>query len=292
MGRPAFSPDGGRLAVPIGDVVIVWDLRLIRAQLAGMGLDWDAPPIPTGDPAEPTATPLRVRVAGADWFAAAFEGSAHAAAGRWEAAAAAYARAVALGADDPEVWYRALLLRLRAGDLSGYRAGCATLLDRFGHVDRGANVNNMAWTFALGPDALTNWTALVGSVERAANQAPRDVALRNTLGAVLLRAGRPEEATRALEESIRLQGHGGNAFDWLFLAMARHRLGRAEEAKAALETARDWIAHGDERAGPDPYIPSPLPWSTRLEIEVLAREAAALVNRPTTGLPDEVFAPR
>ena len=42
-----FSPDGDRLAVATtGDHVQLWDLRLIRQQLAAMGLDWDQPPDP------------------------------------------------------------------------------------------------------------------------------------------------------------------------------------------------------------------------------------------------------
>jgi eukaryotic-like serine/threonine-protein kinase len=39
-----FSPDEGRLAVATGSHLIhVWDLRRIRRQLAGMGLDWESP---------------------------------------------------------------------------------------------------------------------------------------------------------------------------------------------------------------------------------------------------------
>jgi hypothetical protein len=49
------------LAVPVDRVILVWDLRLIRAQLVAMGLDWDAPPIPDPAPAQSRA-PLRVRV--------------------------------------------------------------------------------------------------------------------------------------------------------------------------------------------------------------------------------------
>jgi WD40 repeat protein/tetratricopeptide (TPR) repeat protein len=45
-----FSPDGSRLAVTTNDgpvpAVHVWDLRAVRRHLAGMGLDWDAPPLP------------------------------------------------------------------------------------------------------------------------------------------------------------------------------------------------------------------------------------------------------
>jgi tetratricopeptide (TPR) repeat protein len=288
--RLALSPDGGRLGARADNEVLVWDLRLVRSQLAEMGLDWDAPPIPAIGPAEAAAPPLRVRVEGTDWLGPASQGSMLAREGRWDEASAAYARAMAHGADEPEVWHRDLILRLRAGDSAGYRAGCAALLDRSGRDERPGMVNTRAWACAIGPDAPADWPALVRSVDRAVARRPEDVALRNTSGAVLLRAGRPEESVGALEESIRLNGHGGNAFDWLFLAMARHKLGRSEAAKAALETARDWIAHGDERALPDPYIMSPLSWSTRLELEVLAREATSVLTGPTTTLPADASA--
>lgn len=39
----------------------VWNLRLIRQQLASMNLDWDMPPYPPEDPAL-TNRPLRVIV--------------------------------------------------------------------------------------------------------------------------------------------------------------------------------------------------------------------------------------
>jgi hypothetical protein len=74
--------------------------------------------------------------------------------------------------------------------------------------------------------------------------------------------------------------------------MARHRLGHSKEAADALASAREWIAHGDERAIPDPYIVSPLPWYTRLELELLLREAEDQIARVPADLPADVFAPR
>ena len=44
-----FSPDGGKLALYSVDsrMVLVWDLRLVRRQLAAMGLDWGtSAPVP------------------------------------------------------------------------------------------------------------------------------------------------------------------------------------------------------------------------------------------------------
>jgi len=256
-----------------------------------MGLDWDAPPIPAAETA-PAPVPIRVRVEGADWFAEASAGDAEASAGHWDAAAAALARAVAQGADDPLIWQRHLLLRLHASDIAGYRAGCAALVSRFKGDNRPGFVEPVAWACALGPEALADWRSLARAIEAAVKQRPENPELRKTLGVALVRAGRPRQAIAALEESIRVNGHGGNAFDWLFLALAHHRLGHAKEASTALATARDWIAHGDERAIPDPYLWSPLPWQTKLELELLLREAEAQIIGASADLPADVFAPR
>jgi hypothetical protein len=68
-GRVAFSRDGTRLAV-IGvqsHQIHAWDLRRIRAGLASLGLDWDAPPLgsPPPDDAPTPPEPMRLEVAGA-----------------------------------------------------------------------------------------------------------------------------------------------------------------------------------------------------------------------------------
>jgi WD40 repeat protein len=55
-----FSADGAQLAVgTTANTIYLWDLRLVRRQLAELGLDWDAPPLP---PAPPAAGPLELRI--------------------------------------------------------------------------------------------------------------------------------------------------------------------------------------------------------------------------------------
>jgi hypothetical protein len=60
----------------------------------------------------------------------------------------------------------------------------------------------------------------------------------NTHGAVLYRAGRFEEAAKVLKECIRTHADGGNFRDWLFLALAEHRLGHTGAATEAAVKAR------------------------------------------------------
>jgi WD40 repeat protein len=57
-----FSPDGAHLVATDGDGkgLYVWDLRRIREQLAGLGLDWEAPAYPPAKPRSPA--PLRIEV--------------------------------------------------------------------------------------------------------------------------------------------------------------------------------------------------------------------------------------
>jgi eukaryotic-like serine/threonine-protein kinase len=63
LGSTTFSPDGSRLAIACSKRIIqVWDLRLIRARLAEMGLDWDAAPLPPARESPATSLPLAVTV--------------------------------------------------------------------------------------------------------------------------------------------------------------------------------------------------------------------------------------
>ena len=97
----------------------------------------------------------------------------------------------------------------------------------------------------------------------------------NTLGAALYRAGRFEEAVRQLDRSVEAHGAGGTPFDALFLAMAHHRLGRVEQA-------RDWLRRGTAAARAAKRQANPRDdgssWISRLELEILGREAASLID--------------
>jgi tetratricopeptide (TPR) repeat protein len=61
-----------------------------------------------------------------------------------------------------------------------------------------------------------------------------------TLGIARYRAGDWEAAVAALDKSREFR-RGGDAFDWLFLAMAHRKLGYPDEARRAYEQAVQWL---------------------------------------------------
>jgi WD40 repeat protein/predicted Ser/Thr protein kinase len=52
-----FSPDGSMLATTASGSLRLWDLRRLRAELAGLGLDWDRPPYPPMQTPGPNSGP-------------------------------------------------------------------------------------------------------------------------------------------------------------------------------------------------------------------------------------------
>jgi len=84
----------------------------------------------------------------------------------------------------------------------------------------------------------------------------------NTFGALLYRAGKYESAVNFLNRSIRNSKNDGSALDYVFLALATHRLRRGD-AQNALKRARELAL----RASP--------PWHERIEVKALLAEAQA-----------------
>src|SRR5262249_25277754 len=88
---------------------------------------------------------------------------------------------------------------------------------------------SLAWLLATCPEArLRNPGRAVELAQRAAQLAPDDGGVNQTLGVALYRADDARAAVAALEKSMK-QSQGGDAFDWLFLAMAHHKLGGRDE---------------------------------------------------------------
>jgi serine/threonine protein kinase/WD40 repeat protein len=68
----AFTPDGTKLVtLSFANGIDVWNLRLIRRQLKGLGLDWDWPEFAPAAPERPIAEPVKVEIdLGKKWVSA------------------------------------------------------------------------------------------------------------------------------------------------------------------------------------------------------------------------------
>jgi tetratricopeptide (TPR) repeat protein/tRNA A-37 threonylcarbamoyl transferase component Bud32 len=123
--------------------------------------------------------------------------------------------------------------------------------------------NRLAWLLATCPDeTLRNPEQAVALARKAVSLAPIDGNLRNTLGVAHYRAGHLDKALHALAQSMCLR-NGGDAYDWLFIAMAKCRLGEREDARVQYERSLAWIA---DYAPDDP------------ELKRFAAEAAELIG--------------
>jgi WD40 repeat protein/tetratricopeptide (TPR) repeat protein len=211
--------------------------------------------------AHPTVGPLYAR-----------RGVAHAELEQWEKALADFTRASELRPDDVlAIGSSRARLCLAAGDEAVYRRVCADLLQRFGMGASIANARETVWTSALRPDAVPDPSQLVRIAVRVVAQEPKGAIYLRSLGAALYRAGRFEEAIQQLNAAIAAQNGDGLFEDWLFLAMAHHRLGHAAEARQWLDKTIQWEAKRKDDA-------EPLDWVARWELQILLHEAKELIE--------------
>jgi serine/threonine protein kinase/Flp pilus assembly protein TadD len=106
--------------------------------------------------------------------------------------------------------------------------------------DAGA-YSQLAWFLATtAHPRLRDAAQAVTLAERAVELAPEEGLHWNTLGAARYRAGDWSGAMEALNKSVELRD-GGDAYDWLFLAMAHWQLGDRNEARRWYNEAIEWV---------------------------------------------------
>ncbi|HZZ79005.1 MAG TPA: protein kinase [Gemmataceae bacterium] len=145
----------------------------------------------------------------------------------------AYALASAGGAMSYQVRTHHALAAVKQGDLRGYRRTCARAIADLGPNPSAPDANAVAWLCVFGPDAVEEIASAVDLAEKSLAKSPPEARadVLNTLGCILYRAGRHEDAIQRLNEGIKTREGNGTPIDFLFLAMAHHRLGKTDAAR-------------------------------------------------------------
>jgi Flp pilus assembly protein TadD len=91
---------------------------------------------------------------------------------------------------------------------------------------------------------LRNPTRVVDLAKELAEANPGDGSLWHSLGVAHYRASNWKSAVDALHRSMELR-KGGDAFGWLYLAMAHWQLGNKDEARRRYDRVVDWMDKND-----------------------------------------------
>lgn len=200
--------------------------------------------------------------------------------GEWETARQAFEE-ICAESDQHYPHFLHALLCLAAGKQAEYREVCSTMLQRFGETNHPLVANFVAWTACLAAGDVADFDDLVALANRAVEMEPDSDQFLNTLGAVLYRAGRHQEALQKLQElAQRLEdpdrkAESSPAYTWYFLAMTYQTTGSTEAAEQYLKKANAWT---DEVLSDEANPPQ---WNRRLTLEILRKEAEGAVDVAT-----------
>ena len=194
----------------------------------------------------------------------------------WAGAVDDFAESIRIEPDQEVVHYWHALACLGAGEHEAYRSACARMVQQFAGNETASVGQWVAWTCALAPEAVSDLAEAVKAAGHAVSKQPDADRHLNTLGAILYRAGRYEEAVQWMNEIAKqgpARGLSSPAYTWFFLAMAHQQLGHPEEGQTWL---REAISRAEEEIRDDTEVA----WNRRLTLDLLRAEAEALLAGP------------
>ena len=182
----------------------------------------------------------------------------------------------------PILWYRRALGQLAGSQKDAYDATCRAMVQQFQEDASPDHGYWTVWTCALAPDVVEDYSPVVGMAEQGVAAEPASELYIKTLGGILYRAGRCEEAVQQLTKADALiedpdsQSMSSPAYTWYLLAMAHHKLGHDTEAQQWLDKANSWTDKvlAEHEAGTNS-----LPWNRRLTLKLLRTEAEGMIEK-------------
>jgi tetratricopeptide (TPR) repeat protein len=211
--------------------------------------------------------------------------------GRWQEAAKALAKVLELDPNEHYEWYQSAALHLQIGDMDGYRRHCREILRRFGQTDDPMIAERTAKVCMLLPDAVDDQKLVQQLAQRAIAGTEKHGFyhyFQLAKGIAEYRAGHFEQSMEWLpgsqkprvvraENSIQATfiNASTKALAHLFMAMAQHRLGQADEARETLAKAT-WLIDAQVRKWkPDDANMGDLDWFMAM---IVRKEAEKLIE--------------
>ncbi len=182
-------------------------------------------------------------------------------------------------------YYRHVILRLRSGDVAGYRRTCAALVGGLTGTEEPGILGVVARSCAVGGDSGIDPARSVRLAEKAVAAFPQDPWWHSDLALACYRAG---QFDRAITEAtwVAQSRWTARGVSLPVLAMTHHRLGHADEARRCLAQARVFWQQESPLAGDCgalSVLPTSSPhwqgqWQDWPTFEVLFHEATLLIT--------------
>jgi serine/threonine protein kinase/tetratricopeptide (TPR) repeat protein len=208
-------------------------------------------------------------------------GVTHSQLGQWKQAAADFARILdvhpRLGA---YLWFEYACLLCQLEETAGYRQLCARMRKQFGQSDDVSEMGFMAHACVLAPQALPDPQEVVRLAKERLRMTPPPSEEHpwsvHVLGLAYYRAGDYDKAVESFSKGLDLAPlRGHHVMNWLGLALAEHKRGRAREARQWLERATTWMETMTRGLPDERGQVMPAGWTGRhwLQVQLLRREA-------------------
>ena len=193
---------------------------------------------------------------------------------QWAKAAECYAQFKSFTLPNSEPWFEMANAQLLAEDHDSYGQTCQHML-----ASKGMRAFLVARVCTLAPISAPD---LVRAAEISNGELMRSETAFWSLteqGALSLRSGRAKESVALFEKSLKAETKPGAAvLNWLWLALAHHKLGNTDEAKSWLTKASEWLDNVGPELPANAEASLSLHRHNWLEAHVLRREAEALLS--------------